>query len=345
MAANESMYRKVALERLSSPEDLDALLRIADSRAWFAMIALFLLLFAASIWTFTGTVVSTASGVGVIAKGGGVFNIVAGATGFVVTVNAKAGDSVHRGDVLATIAQPILFERVKSLELALAEAQQSLSSTARTSETSTGLQIGAIEQRHSALNGQLAELREEQQITIARVKDAEQLQQKGLLTTPQVLELKEKVTGINDQMTNMNVEIKQLNSQEYGVRAQPQKEIEAVQERVNSLSSELAAARAELAQAQTVISPDDGEIIEREVDPGSMVSAAQPLLSVQRSRDNLEVIAYVPSLDAKSMNTGMDAQISPSNIRREEYGFINGRVMYVAQFPSYLCGSDAKLRE
>jgi HlyD family secretion protein len=65
-----------------------------------------------------------------------------------------------------------------------------------------------------------------------------------------------------------------------------------------------------------------------------MVTENQPVVSIQPRRQNLEVLAYVPSLLAKDLHVGMDAEISPSNIKREEYGFIRGRVDFVADFPA-----------
>jgi HlyD family secretion protein len=55
----------------------------------------------------------------------------------------------------------------------------------------------------------------------------------------------------------------------------------------------------------------------------------------------LEVLVYLPSLQAKAVQAGMDAEISPSTVKREEFGYIRGKVVYVGEFPA---SSDALMR-
>ena len=43
---------------------------------------------------------------------------------------------------------------------------------------------------------------------------------------------------------------------------------------------------------------------------------------------------YVPSTKAKEIVAGMEAQVSPSTVRREEYGYLRGRVTAVADYPA-----------
>jgi HlyD family secretion protein len=57
-------------------------------------------------------------------------------------------------------------------------------------------------------------------------------------------------------------------------------------------------------------------------------------VSIQPNAQSLELIAYLPSAQAKDTKLGMEAQISPSTIKREEYGFMRGEVEYVADYPA-----------
>jgi len=49
---------------------------------------------------------------------------------------------------------------------------------------------------------------------------------------------------------------------------------------------------------------------------------------------DLEVVVFVSSLDGKKVKPGMDIFISPSTIKREDYGYMVGKVTAVAEFPS-----------
>ena len=62
---NTKVFRQVSVERLSSPEQLDQVLRVTSFRTWLTLIAIFSVLSVAVVWGYTGTVVSTAKGDGV----------------------------------------------------------------------------------------------------------------------------------------------------------------------------------------------------------------------------------------------------------------------------------------
>lgn len=66
MAENKELFRKVALERLSSPEQLDRLLRVTSARSWLLLLALLLLSGIAALWSFTGYLDKTVNGYGMV---------------------------------------------------------------------------------------------------------------------------------------------------------------------------------------------------------------------------------------------------------------------------------------
>src|SRR6185437_4960607 len=62
--------------------------------------------------------------------------------------------------------------------------------------------------------------------------------------------------------------------------------------------------------------------------------AALASLQLTDSSAVLQALIYVSPSDGKNVKEGMEVQISPSSAPREEYGFINGKVTYVSQFPA-----------
>ncbi len=50
--------------------------------------------------------------------------------------------------------------------------------------------------------------------------------------------------------------------------------------------------------------------------------------------DNLEVTAFIDAADSKKIKEGMNANIILSYVRKEEYGFIIGKVSFVSDFPA-----------
>lgn len=67
------------------------------------------------------------------------------------------------------------------------------------------------------------------------------------------------------------------------------------------------------------------------LDNGEQVAAI--LINSQYS-NNRQVVAYVPMRVAKRLKTGMETQICPSYVSREEYGYMEGYISYVGNVPS-----------
>lgn len=113
-------FRKEALKKLSSPDDLDRLMPVTDSRGWIAMIASGVLLAAALVWGFFGNIQTVVQGEGIFTKVGYINNIPALTSGVIKDIAVKGGDSFTKGQILARIEQPELRH---TYENALLESQ------------------------------------------------------------------------------------------------------------------------------------------------------------------------------------------------------------------------------
>jgi hypothetical protein len=94
------IFRKEALDRLASPEQLDQLLQLTSPRGWIALAALGLLLLFALAWGFLGTITTTVEGQGILRRSGGPVRLEAPAAGVVRYRNVQLGSSVAEGQVL-----------------------------------------------------------------------------------------------------------------------------------------------------------------------------------------------------------------------------------------------------
>lgn len=68
MNKNRRIYRQVALERLSSPEQLDHILRVTSPRNWAGLLAIYVLFCAAIVWGSITKLPLVARGAGVIVE-------------------------------------------------------------------------------------------------------------------------------------------------------------------------------------------------------------------------------------------------------------------------------------
>ncbi len=98
-----SIFRKVALERLSSPDQLDQLMRVTNPRGWLALTGLAALLITAIVWGFLGSVSTKVSGMGILVTSGGLRGVLATQPGEITDMHARVGDVIERGQVVATL--------------------------------------------------------------------------------------------------------------------------------------------------------------------------------------------------------------------------------------------------
>jgi hypothetical protein len=66
---SQKLFRRKALEKLASPEQLDQLMAITTPRSWLALFGLGGLLLAAVLWSVFGTIPTTVTGDGILIPG------------------------------------------------------------------------------------------------------------------------------------------------------------------------------------------------------------------------------------------------------------------------------------
>jgi HlyD family secretion protein len=104
-APPSGIFRKAALERLSSPEQLDYLMSITSPIAWIALAAIGVIALLIILWGFIGFIPAKVSGKGILIRGGSVFDVSAGSDGVITDLAVKPGDIVQAGQSIATISQ------------------------------------------------------------------------------------------------------------------------------------------------------------------------------------------------------------------------------------------------
>jgi len=125
------VFRKEALERLSSPEQLDLLMPVTSSRAWFALAGIGLLLVMGIVWGVFGNVETTVEGTGLLMRQQGFQWIVAPRAGEVADVFVDADSEVKPGDLLLTFMQAGAEDALESTEIRAPSAGRVLDANVR----------------------------------------------------------------------------------------------------------------------------------------------------------------------------------------------------------------------
>lgn len=244
---DKQVFRKVSMERLSSPEQLDSLMKVTSPKGWLALIAIGLLLTSALIWALSGSISTKIHGQGVLIKPGGIHQVFATSTGQITDIRAVVDDLMNKGDIVARIYQPEMLEQIKAMKNEIA-----------------------------ALN--------------TSIQNEESLAERRVL-----------------------------------------------ENRLDDMKEDLSSLLTEYELASRVVSPYTGRVLEVHVKKGDRISSGVSTLTMEITGANLkelEAIMYIPAGEGNKVLPGMEVQISPASINKEEYGFMIGRVISISEFPT-----------
>jgi HlyD family secretion protein len=101
-------FRKEALKKLSSPDDLDRLMPVTDRRGWIGLASIGVFILSAIVWGVVGSVDTSVDGRGITMATGAIRSITARTGGVVSGLALKGGEPVQKGQVLAIVEQPDL---------------------------------------------------------------------------------------------------------------------------------------------------------------------------------------------------------------------------------------------
>jgi len=303
------IFRQAALERLSSPDQLDEALRVTSAHTWLALSGLFLLLGTTSVWAWQGRIATTVDGKGIVVRRGGVYNVSSHGTGIVVDFKVRAGDSIRENQVVARIEQPELQDQILT-------ARQVLDTATSARDRVLGIRSRASMAARDALKRKRETY--ERQIEV--------LQRQGDVADGQVA-----ATG---QLENAKAELAQIEVQEISEQQQTAQATVELQNKVAEAERHLSSLLDELRVNSEVVSPYAGDVLELKAEVGSNVRPGSALLSVQPAADTLELLLYLPALQAKRVKTGMHVEVSPTTVKREESGYMLGTVTYVSDYPA-----------
>ena len=337
MAVKDQIFRKVALERLSSPEQLDMLMRVTSPRSWVALLALCGLLVVAIGWSLLGSIPSKVNGVCILTKPGGLDEVDAPGAGRVTDITADVGDLVRAGQLVARIERRDVLDQIRSTEAKLKELIAQQDRLKELNAMNHEHQSAFLANMENNLNSRIRSGDERLRNLSDKIKTQEQLLEQGLITRQALLSTKLEYTNLSQEVANYRNDIIQVSVRRIDSRKQIQNEMSAIAIQINEAGRSLASQMRSASEGSLVNSPYNGRIVEIRVAEGAMVSSGTALLAIEKtgaSASDLEASIYVAPLDGKKIKAGMDVQISPSAVKREEFGVMLGKVRTVAEFPS-----------
>ena len=119
----DRIFRGAAVERLSSPEQLDQLVGITRPFDWVAVIVLLLGLAVVVTWSIVGRIPTRVAGDGILLESGGrVVDAVSAITGRLASIDVAIGDQVRLDQVIARVGQ--IEQRLRQANEVLRERER-----------------------------------------------------------------------------------------------------------------------------------------------------------------------------------------------------------------------------
>jgi HlyD family secretion protein len=331
------IFRKVSLDRLSSPEQLDQVMQVTTLRGWLALGAISLLLLTALVWGVVGSVGERVAGSGILVRSGGVLEVVASAGGRVEDVAVAVGDSVSEGQVIARLAQPDLFEQLEQARTTLQALGREQAQTVAFQRREGELQEQALLQQEANLRQSIVSTGESLRALEERLRNQELLVQQGLITKSTLLGTRQQGDQARERMRADGSSLAQLSVQRLDVQNRREQALRASELKLEQARAQVAQLEREYSVGTQVTSPYTGRILEIMSETGKIVARGEPLLSLDLTGgaiQELMAVVYVPSVHGKRVQRGMQIQIAPTTVRQEEYGLMLGTVTFVSNFPS-----------
>ena len=105
MAKNKDIFRKAALDKIASPDQMDQSMTVVRPSTVLALISVFIMMVVAVLWCIFGTVPEVVHGRGVIINIDKIESIKYPGTGIVENIFISHGERVYNGQVIARIDQ------------------------------------------------------------------------------------------------------------------------------------------------------------------------------------------------------------------------------------------------
>ncbi len=329
-------FRKAALEKLSTPEKLDQLIKVTSPKGWIALVTITIVLATGIAWAFMGNVKTKLNVVGVI-LGGEIHEVVATSQGQLISVDVNIGDHVKEGDVIAKIEQPELFQQIEEVKASLKERNFDLQQLLSYGNQDTRLQGEMIQQQRSSIEMQIQSENKVLEFLRNQLDTEKGLLKQGLITKSQVVNTEQQIESSINSIERLKGQRVQTSSQKLNIGFDLQQKISISKQRIAEMERSLANLQERYDIDTNIKSLYSGEVVELLTDAGIIVRQGTPLFKLKNqslTADNkLRGVLYIPSQDGKKIKEGMEALVVPSTVQPQEYGFMKGTVTYVSDFP------------
>ena len=340
-----TLFRKAALDKLASPEQLDQLVTVADTRGWIAASGLGVVIAAALCWGVFGSVRTEVEAPGILVRESGqVVSAVAPGPGTVEHLLAHPGDQVSRGQPVAILNQDEAALHLANMQQNAADQRVQLDQRQAAILRETDALRRNTEQRRASYSGVIKLTSERLRRLQVQLSGRESLYSKGLISDDTVEQVRVNIAQCQEDIDASRAKLAELDTETLRFQSEADRDLSAIRRAVADADRQAAELKFALADSHAVLAPAAGRITELAVAEGERLAAGALVMNLETEGHRLEAVVYIPTEQGKSVVPGMAVRIAPSTVRKEEFGTMRGQVQGVSAFPSTPQGMLSELQ-
>ena len=343
-ASSTSIFRKVALDRLASPEQLDRLITLTSPIGWATVAALMALIAAIIAWSVSGSVPTRIEGAGILVTSGGqVFDAMATSSGILAEV-AAIGTEVRKGDVVARLDDTQAEQDLQHAKKVRHEQETQLKQLIARFDEEIAARRRVDQEQRDTLSQTMAAAQQRYSFYSSALQREEPIALRGFLTRRFVQETRQQMETAEQEIGRARSDLLRLDAEEIDLTGRRDEQVFRQQDVVNAARRTVDELTVKMQRDTKLISPINGHVTEVKASAGTVVGPGKPILSIETAGTGLEVILFIPSDHGKDVKPGMEVRIEPANVEREKFGLLLGRVRTISDFPVSAEGMTAILQ-
>jgi HlyD family secretion protein len=296
---------------------------VTSARGWLALVALGIVLTAAVLWGFFGSVQTRVRAEGIVLLKAMIFSISAGSSGKIESLAVMPGQMVEKGQTIAVIHSASSQAKIRDLASRLEEHQRKYQRDLEEEKESFRTFQALLEVQRRNLQTKL-------DLLMQREKSQEELYKEQLIRRQELQATRIEILAAKE-------EVKKIAAQEKQRQTALNQFVVSNETEIRLLERALVSAQKEDLELRVIISPYSGRVLSVECKKGDLIETGRILAVLQRQEpgenSSYDVLAYVSGYEGKHITRGMEVQVVPSTVKAEEYGVMLGKVTSISDYP------------
>lgn len=339
----KNLFRASALSNAGSTTELDLGVKVTRPHHWVVLAVTSVVVLAAVLLSILIEIPVKVASQGILITPAGIREVVSASAGRIDSILVAPGDFVTAGQEVAQVSQPDLDQEMRLAKAEQIKAQQELSKVLQFQRNSTS-DFQTLSARKAT------ELRRAQAFQSDRIDSLrqqiagyEKLVREGFMPLNKLLSSKAELGAAEESAGKLQRELNELEYERENRRIQQEREVLSLELKIEDAGRKVGAAEERMSRRGLIVATESGVVVEQKLNAGEQVEVGRAIFAILPTSDpkfasggRIPLVAtlYVPAVDGKRIRPGMDAQVVPSTVKREEFGFIFGTVETVASVPS-----------